>query len=680
MISLNDWVFRHAKLPLIWLVGLALGVQCLYFGYLTYNRYINQLERIEQMRESISLGVQQSNRPLIESVITSALVNSDVVLATLCAGSAASISYPPSDNSYCHSNARSLWRWPVKKPLVGVQGFELVVVLSPLVAFGPLLFLILITIVMLASIILTMSRVSFRLKDELLNPLCEGLNGEAALKVTELEDLRLRNLEHTRLVRAQAVSEVMVQLSTQVAHDIRSPLAALDAALKNTGQLPEPQRIIVRHAVNRIRDIANNLLEQNRQQIKTTSTAGSSTSGSPVTGEPLEVRLLSSLIDPIITEKRLQFESKSGINIDFELTRESYGLFAKLQPIEFRRLVSNLVNNAVEVLGDKGSVKIGLAVESESIILAVSDNGKGIPPEILKKLGQRGETHGKAGGSGLGLFHARSMAESWGGSLNITSELGKGATVAIIIPKAEALDGFVPVLELIPGRPVVVLDDDATIHQVWRGRFDSARVKEHDIEIVQFSEPDTLREWFVNNSVKAENALYLFDYEFLGCKETGLSLAQEFDLAAKVILVTSRHEEKRVVDECKRLKIRMIPKGLAGLVPISIKPALKISKVAILLDDDVLVHMTWKVAAKAAGIALKAYKTPEDFAAGIETLPKDTPMYIDSELGNNIKGEDIAKDLHEKGFADITMSTGYGPDKFTHLPWLKVSGKEPPFG
>jgi len=99
----------------------------------------------------------------------------------------------------------------------------------------------------------------------------------------------------------------------------------------------------------------------------------------------------------------------------------------------------------------------------------------------------------------------------------------------------------------------------------------------------------------------------------------------------------------------------------------------------VLLDDDMLVHMNWKLAAKAAGVGLKAYKTPKDFAAGIETLPKDTPVYIDSDLGSDIKGEDIAKDLHEKGFTDITMATGHAPEKFAHLPWLKVAGKEPPW-
>lgn len=486
---------------------------------------------------------------------------------------------------------------------------------------------------------------------------------------------KILNLETANILLRGEKDAEMGRIAAQVAHDIRSPLVALDAALKNTAELPEKKRIIVRHAVNRIRDIANNLLEKNRQHPKAASAADNAAGGRA--GEPLEVRLLSSLIDPVITEKRLQFESKPGVNLDFELTRESYGLFAKIQPVEFRRMVSNLVNNAVEVLGDKGVVNVGLTHDDENIILTVADNGKGIPPAILAKLGQRGETHGKAGGSGLGLFHARSTAESWGGSLVITSELGKGTAVTIKLPKAEAPAGFVPALVLPPGQPVVVLDDDETIHQVWEGRFDSARVKEHDIEIIHFSEPDKLREWVKADPAKAKTAVCLFDYELLGFKETGLSLAEELDLCNKTILVTSRGEEQRIIEDCTRLNIRMIPKGLADFVPITI--AAPVPALAVLIDDDAMVHMNWETAAEEVGVELKAFRTPAEFLANLAAFPKNTPIYIDSELEAEIKGEDIAADLKEKGFTNLRLATGHPPEKFSHLPWLKVIGKESPW-
>ncbi|MDD2804905.1 MAG: ATP-binding protein [Elusimicrobiales bacterium] len=480
--------------------------------------------------------------------------------------------------------------------------------------------------------------------------------------------VRERNKMEEDLTRVAGIAAVG-QMAAQVAHDIRSPLAALDASLKSASQLPEDQRVMVRHAVNRIRDIANNLLEKTRRRPS---------AGPGASGEPLQLALLSSLVDPVVTEKRLQFGARAGINIDFELTRESYGLFARVQPVELGRVISNLVNNAVEVLGEKGSVRLGLAPGAGGVQLTVTDDGPGIPHEILQKLGQRGETYGKAGGYGLGLYHARTTLEAWGGGLSLTSAPGRGTTVTVTLPRAEAPADFVRGLALAPGRAVVVLDDDSTIHHVWQSRFKQAGAPERDIDIIHFIEPVRLRKWVKSNPEKAAEALYLFDYELIGYAETGLSLAAELGLGSKVILVTSRHEEKTVADEARRLKVRVIPKPLAGLVPVTIKGSGP--KRAVLLDDDMLVQMNWKLAARAAGAEFSAYETPEELASGLDGAAKDTPLYIDSELGRGVRGEEVARELLEKGFTDLTLATGHPPERFAALTWLKIAGKEPPWG
>ena len=546
---------------------------------------------------------------------------------------------------------------------------DLLVVLSPLTAFEPLLVLMVIMVVTLSAVVLTISKLQKRFKTEVLTPLSQGLNSDVALDIYEMDELRRKNLAHIQLIQEKSVVDAMVSMAAQVAHDIRSPVFALAAALKNMEQLPEQQRVVVRHAVNRIRDVANGLLEKNRRQTGTPAAGNTS---------PMEIRLLSSLIEPVITEKRLQYGEKPGITIDFEFSRQSYGLFAKVQSVEFGRMLSNLLNNAAEALGDKGKVDVRVIPEDNFIVLTITDSGKGIPPEILSRLGQRGETHGKAGGSGLGLYHAKTTAESWGGSLTITSTPGKGTTVAIKLPRAEAPDGFVAAIELVPGRPAIVLDDDTGIHQLWRDRFEAARLGAHSIETLYFREPEPLRAWARAELEKAKAAVCLFDYELSGYKETGLSLAEELGLCARTILVTSRSEEKRVIEECARLKVRLMAKGMAEYVPISISVPTTPAQ-AVLLDDDALTHMTWEMAAEAHGVGLRAFTKPDEFFSALGTFPKDIPLYVDSDLGENMKGEDIAVQLKEKGFTNICLATAHPPEKFVHLPWLKVITKAPPW-
>ena len=360
-----------------------------------------------------------------------------------------------------------------------------------------------------------------------------------------------RRLEEwrTRLAKEQAGSEALFTLSAQVAHDIRSPLAALDSVIKDVEQLPGETRLVVQGAIGRIREIADDLIDRNRQ-LKAeggTAPAGPAPGAAP--------QLLASLIEPLIAEKRLEFRSRAGIKIEARLGPDSHGLSANVRPVEFKRMLSNLVNNAAEALGDKGAIIVSITLENDVIKLKIEDNAKGIPPEILKKLGQKGETHGKEGGSGLGLYYSRTMVESWGGNLGIESAAGKGTVVTLTLPRA-------PLLAL------------------------------------------------------AEAQIRIAGKESL----------------------------------------------------------------AVLIDDDALVRMSWKLAARKNGVNLHAFAVPGEFLAEKHNFGRTVPIYIDSELGEGVKGETIAETLRAEGFTDLTLETGHPPEKFSSPDWLKIAGKEPPFG
>ena len=465
---------------------------------------------------------------------------------------------------------------------------------------------------------------------------------------------RLASAEHEK---------AFVELARQVAHDIRSPLAALDTLVRDASALPESRRVIVRGAVNRIHDIANDLLARHK-------------GSRPRPAADATAHLLSSLIDSIVTEKRLQYRGRMNTDISAVEDEGSYGLFATVQPAEFKRVISNLIDNAVEALGDNaGAVQVSVSAAQGQVFVRVSDNGKGIPAELLSRLGRKGETHGKSGGYGLGLSHAVASVESWGGRLSISSEVGGGTEVSLSLPAATPPSWFVSHLELEAGSFVVILDDDASIHQVWQSRLTSLG---RPLNLVHLSNAEQLQSWLSANEQYSPNATYLIDYELAVGAESGLALIEKLGLESRAILVTSRFEEEGVLSDCLRLGVRMIPKGLAGSVPVTMRPG-RGEVDAVLIDDDRLVRMIWTVSAKAKGKNILAVAHPQELAARIAEVPKSTPIYIDCDLGAGLRGEDLARKLHANGFENLYLATGDVEAAETG-PWLKgVRGKAPPW-
>jgi len=493
--------------------------------------------------------------------------------------------------------------------------------------------------------------------------------------------LRSRDkFRNSLLLAKENMADERANLASQVAHDIRSPLAALEAITSDLSLLAEEKRIVIRSAVGRIKDIAQGLLERNPINTHKTETQVDGVT----TTEKSSVQLLPALLEALITEKRMQYRSRLGIEISFNLDHAGYGIFVTIQPTELKRVLSNLINNSVEAIENTGTVTITLEGTNKEARIIIKDNGKGIPPEILPKLMQRGETHGKNGGSGLGLFHARTSCESWGGRLNLSSEAGRGTEITLTLPCSPAPQWFVPKLLIYPKSRLVILDDDLSIHQIWTSRLEA--LKQAEIQVFHFSTGSEIEAWSRDGFDPKIKTVFLFDYELLGENTNGLELIEKLRISNQSILVTSRYDELKIRETCKRLGVKLIPKGMAGFVPIKIlEPTDPQCADVILIDDDDLVHMTWRYSAKHKGVRFFGFKTAEDFYEIADTIDPDTPIYVDSNLEKNregiqIRGEDVTLKLSEMGFHEIYLATGLAPPNAHTLTWLKgVRGKDPPY-
>ncbi len=390
----------------------------------------------------------------------------------------------------------------------------------------------------------------FKRLETMLNQMLARVN-ESTLKVTEYE---------------REASKV--QVARQVAHDIRSPLSALMMLTSNATELSEPKRLLLKNAVARINDIANTLQSRSK----------------PVKEPEMRVESLAFCIEEIISEKRA-LTNRLGIALQFEVQPEHFNMFSYLQPTEFKRVLSNVVNNAIEALGNRGLITVELRPlpSGHRAQVIVRDTGCGIPQDIIERVFDNSFSYKKPEGSGLGLYHAREQIRRIKGDIRISSVEGVGTTVSIELPMATPPSFWCREIQTADLKRVVIVDDSQSVHDVWRARFADVgggrtgigtrrNKSKFLVESISSLEEFTSRLSEIILHSNGNDTLFLVDYEFAGADQNGLDAIAQIAVTtriANVILVTSHAHELPVVERCKKLGIRLLPKSLIGLVPVS---------------------------------------------------------------------------------------------------------------
>ena len=121
-------------------------------------------------------------------------------------------------------------------------------------------------------------------------------------------------------------------------------------------------------------------------------------------------------------------------------------------------------------LDDAQARSLGVARPGPHVLIAVADNGGGIPPELIEKVFDPFFTTKEVGkGSGMGLATVRGIVKGHDGALSLESQLGQGTTVRIYLP-AQARDSTppmeLPVQKAGAGKIILLVDDDASVRDV----------------------------------------------------------------------------------------------------------------------------------------------------------------------------------------------------------------------
>lgn len=221
----------------------------------------------------------------------------------------------------------------------------------------------------------------------------------------------MKQLEHDKAI---------TDLAKQVAHDIRSPVAALRMAIRSLNGLTDVQFNLIQSSTNRIQNIADDLLDKSRkvrQHLNPLPTCG------------LNVAHIS--IADVVAEK-LAISPKLRTSTSFAQLESNRSILIQMDLNIFKRIVSIVIDNALDSFEEKsGVLKISSEIRNDYVVFIFEDNGKGISADILPKLWAKGATFGKSHGSGLGLNYLKNNIELWEGACEITSKIGIG-TILII--------------------------------------------------------------------------------------------------------------------------------------------------------------------------------------------------------------------------------------------------------
>lgn len=135
-------------------------------------------------------------------------------------------------------------------------------------------------------------------------------------------------------------------------HDLQSPLLSINT-LATTNGLPEDKRIALKPATINAMDITNEALTQFTPRKKQL----------PLNSKRQPV-LVSAVLSEIIADRKLKYKN-SAIKFEYKLNNLNAFLFIKISPSDFKRSISNLINNALDALPDSnGTIKVTLLIMS----------------------------------------------------------------------------------------------------------------------------------------------------------------------------------------------------------------------------------------------------------------------------------------------------------------------------
>jgi two-component system CheB/CheR fusion protein len=239
-------------------------------------------------------------------------------------------------------------------------------------------------------------------------------------QLEEKQDIQRKNLEK-KLETAEHLA-VIGQTAGMVGHDIRNPLQAIISAVylakDDLASLPQSE-------------IKENLIESMKEIEGQAEYINKIVADLQDFSRPLEPCIEEVNLRQLIDNLQLGMDTEENVEVMSEMADNIQTL--KADHGFLKRILTNLITNAVQAMPKGGRITITAYKEKEHCIITVEDTGEGIPenikPNIFKPLFTT-----KSKGQGFGLAASKRLANAMGGDITFQSTKGKGAKFTITLP------------------------------------------------------------------------------------------------------------------------------------------------------------------------------------------------------------------------------------------------------
>ncbi len=546
MISLNKWFARNARYPLILSSVFIAIVTIVFISTAFIKKERNQISVIKQLTQSIfAVAITQNNRPLLESAFTVAAEDLGVNVIILCNNDEEMLSIPFSIES-CKKlpKAKITEKFVTFQPS-GFSSYRVYAYIDRLHNSWSLIYTAAFTFFFLIITFLLTYRVQWIFDKEIISPIANQLLSEKEIKILEINDLRKNLKQKEMLMEKELSASSAIAHKKSLAHNIKSKIHTLRSVHSEINKLiPERSNKTLSSLIKSFTTMHNNLNDIVQKEVEDIPLSKESFDEtiSLVNRNRSFVNIIE-VLNSCIEHKKSEFKK---IKIHFDLTPNLL-VFSKISELQFRHIISNLINNSIEA--NALEINFEIKIDSE-IIIRVIDNGNGIAPDVIDSLFEKDITAGKIGGTGFGLFHAKRFLESWNGTIKVLKTDNAGSTFELSLPKWEPQRIEIPL-----NSKVSILDDDPNVHENWENLLG----KRKDVTITKFNNTNDFERWIDEDVTDYSNLLCFIDND-LGEKTTGSELIVSLGIQNICSLVSNSFDDPVVVSRCESSNIPIIPK------------------------------------------------------------------------------------------------------------------------